>query len=251
MMLTPEILKKLHVPLSMLPEGGYTIRGCLVVPEFVTSLGRLQSIEGSLSLPGNSTLVDLGDLDIIEGSLDASGAKCLKTLGNLHHVEGSVNICGAPVTSLGRLSYVGRHLDACLSSLADLGKLRHVGGTLDLRSSRVTSLGILSRVGDYIDLRDTSVCHPGNMGLGVNVKLDGHNNMVHNLKATVLFNLQEIARRKVFTPDRTLGGREESTGNHQTVSSRPKRTCRLQTYILPTMEHNLIVYLRTGDPLCV
>lgn len=82
----------------------------------------------------NSDITSLGELESVDGSLNLAHSKLLTSLGNLDHVGGTLDLGYTNVTSLGKLDYVENDIYLAGTELTSLGNLKSVGGVIYCRS---------------------------------------------------------------------------------------------------------------------
>jgi hypothetical protein len=129
--------------------------------QFITDLGNIKEVRGSLDL-SKSSIKSLSRLEKVEGNLNLYSFQ-IEDLGNLKYVGGSLNLFETPIKSLKNLEYVGGNLYLENSQIEDLGNLKYVGRSLNLLETPIKSLKNLEYVGGNLDLENSQIEDLGNL----------------------------------------------------------------------------------------
>ena len=147
----------------------------------IKTLGKLESVGGSLYLGDCTSLIDLGKIETVGVSLYLRNCTSLIDLGKLQRVGGNLNLVNCTsLTSLGKLQSVGGYLNLRIcTSLTSLEGLQTVGGDLNLDDcTSLKSLEGLQTVGGYLDLFNcTSLISLGNLQ-----KVEGNLDLINCVK---------------------------------------------------------------------
>jgi hypothetical protein len=111
-------------------------------------------IEGDLDLKNNQFITGLGNIKEVRGSLDLPKSS-IKSLSRLERVEGHLNLFNSKIEDLGNFKYVGGYFNLFETPIKSLKNLEYVGGCLDLINSKIEDLGNLKYVGRDLYLDNT------------------------------------------------------------------------------------------------
>jgi hypothetical protein len=111
-------------------------------------------IEGDLDLKNNQFITDLGNIKEVRGSLDLRNSS-IKSLSKLEKVDKELYLAYSSIEDLGNLKYVGLDLWLENVSLKSLKNLEYVGRTLNLMNSQIEDLGNLKYVRNRLYLNNT------------------------------------------------------------------------------------------------
>lgn len=111
-------------------ERNIFIKGSMTQEYFDIRIGNKKHYEGDLRYLGETQITSLGKLETISGSVAIFRSKKITSLGNLRMMDGDLSLFWSKITSLGELEHVGGNLSLINTDITDLGNLKSVGGVI-------------------------------------------------------------------------------------------------------------------------